>query len=775
MTSPINSPLRIDPWRIFTFYAVLVLGFSVLVAQLLNLQVLQYQTRLAQSDENRIREISVPPLRGIIYDRHGTILARNAASYNVIITPADLPNDQADIQQVYRELSALTGVPVNNGTLEDAKLVSPCVPGPGITQWVELQNSLAPYSSVKIQCNISEENARVVREKAMDWPGVSVEIEPIREYPTGSLTSDVIGFLGPIPARDEALYVQQGFLPNRDKVGYSGVEAYFQDVLAGKPGTRVVERDVAGQELRNLAPPVPPESGNNLITTIDTRLQKAADAALMGEINFWNSYFGRIRITTGAVIAMNPKTGEILAMVSFPTYENNRMARFIPAYYYNQLVEDPAKPMLNHAVSDQFPPGSVFKLSTATGALNEGVVSLDQIIEAPGELILTESFSPNDPGRERPFVDWNEAGFGTIDFLHCIAYSSNVCFYKLGGGYKTEIKQGLGIERLREYARALGYDQKSNIELLGEAPGLIPSPQWKRINRGENWSTGDTYIASVGQGYVLSTPLQVLLSAATIANDGKHVQPTLVREITDSSGQPLIIWRDVDGNLYQRCSVKNKDGQLTDGWCDTGFDISNQILYNICQGTNALDEPVSGWCGTDENGQAIFHEGAWQISPFVGHNKWDITIDAVINDYQCDGPYCTATGQKKTVRPDVVQKIQEGMRLAVTSDPTGTLNAVFGGRREFTTPFEIPVAGKTGTAEYCDNVAQEQNRCTFGSWPTHSWTVVYGPYEDPEIVVVAFCYNGGEGASVAAPIVRKVMQAYFELKAIDTAQQGTAP
>jgi penicillin-binding protein 2 len=306
MTSPINSPLRIDPWRIFTFYAVLVLGFSVLVAQLLNLQVLQYQTRLAQSDENRIREISVPPLRGIIYDRHGTILARNAASYNVIITPADLPNDQADIQQVYRELSALTGVPVNNGTLEDAKLVSPCVPGPGITQWVELQNSLAPYSSVKIQCNISEENARVVREKAMDWPGVSVEIEPIREYPTGSLTSDVIGFLGPIPARDEALYVQQGFLPNRDKVGYSGVEAYFQDVLAGKPGTRVVERDVAGQELRNLAPPVPPESGNNLITTIDTRLQKAADAALMGEINFWNSYFGRIRITTGAVIAMGP-------------------------------------------------------------------------------------------------------------------------------------------------------------------------------------------------------------------------------------------------------------------------------------------------------------------------------------------------------------------------------------------------------------------------------------------------------------------------------------
>jgi penicillin-binding protein 2 len=776
MTSPSVSRAAIEPWRVLAFYVVLAIIVFALVAQLFDLQVLQYETKLAQANENRTREISVPPSRGIIYDRNGTILARNVASYNVVITPANLPNDPADIQEIYRELSALIDVPVNQGTLEDAKLVSPCVPGPGIAQWVELQDTNAPYSSVKIQCNISEEKARIVREKAMDWPGVSVEIEPIRDYPTGSLTSDVIGFLGPIPARDEALYVQQGFLPNRDKVGYSGVEAYFQDILAGKPGTRVVEVDVAGQELRNLEPPIPPTSGNNLVTTIDTRLQKAAEAALVGEINSWNAFYGRIRISSGAVIAMNPKTGEILAMVSYPTYENNRFARIIPAYYYNQLAEDPRKPLLNHAVSDEFPPGSVFKLSTATGALNENIVSLDQIIEAPGQLILTESFSPNDPGRERPFVDWNEAGFGTIDFLHCIAYSSNVCFYKLGGGYKTEIKQGLGIERLREYARALGYDQKSNIELLGEAEGMIPTPQWKRIYRGENWSTGDTYIASVGQGYVLSTPLQVLLSAATIANDGKHVQPTLVREITDSTGKALIIWRDKNGsgapgevgNLYHQCNASDSDGKPVSGWCDTGYGITNKIVFTICQTPNADKESITGWCGTDEKGKAVFRAGAWQLSPFQGgHVAWDITKDNLINDYQCEGPYCTATGLKKNVQPNVVQKIQEGMRLAVTEAPTGTLNKTFLG-------FPFAVAGKTGTAEYCDNVAQAQNRCSFGSWPTHSWTTVFAPYDDPEIVVVAFAYNGGEGASVAGPMVRLVMNAYFELKAIDAAQ-GTAP
>ncbi len=769
MTSPSVPRVSIEPWRILVFYIALALVVFILVAQLFNLQVLQYDLNLDKADENRTREISVPPSRGIIYDRNGYILARNVASYNVVITPANLPNDPADIQEVYRELSELIDVPVNSGTLEDAKLVSPCVPGPGIAQWVELQDTNAPYSPVKIQCNISEEKARVIREKTMDWPGVSVEIEPIRDYPTGSLTADVIGFLGPIPARDEQLYRDQGFLPNRDKVGYSGVEAYFQDILAGKPGKRVVERDVAGQELRNLEPPIPAEAGDNLVLTIDTRLQRAAEAALVGEINSWNAYYGRIRISSGAVIAMNPKTGEILAMVSYPTYENNRFARIIPAYYYNQLAEDPRKPLLNHAVSDEFPPGSVFKLSAAVGALNENIVSLDQIIDAPGQLVLTESFSPNDPGRERPFVDWNEAGFGTIDFLHCIAYSSNVCFYKLGGGYKDEIKQGLGIERLREYARALGYDEKTNIELLGEAKGLIPYPQWKRIQRGENWSTGDTYIATVGQGYVLSTPLQVLMSAATIANDGKQVQPTLIREITDSNGKSLIIWRDNDGDLFHQCSGSDVAGKAVSGWCDTGYNLTNKIIYNICQQPTEDGEPVSGWCGTDDQGAEIFKPGAWQLSPYQGgHVKWDITKDKLIADYQCDGPYCTPnpSGLKKSVQPGVVTKIQEGMRLAVI-DPTGTLNRTF-------RDFPIAAAGKTGTAEYCDNVAQAQNRCQFGSWPTHSWTTVFAPYDDPEIVVVAFAYNGGEGASVAGPMVRLVMNAYFELKSIDSAQ-GNAP
>src|SRR5581483_8302461 len=212
--------------------------------------------------------------------------------------------------------------------------------------------------------------------------------------------------------------------------------------------------------------------------------------------------------------------------------------------------QDPRHPLLNNAIQSEYPPGSVFKLSAANGALNEGVVTTSQIIQTPGKLELCEQFTPNQPcgpNNTRPFVDWiydkNPDGFGQLDFYHCIAYSSNVCFYKLGGGYGNEIKNGgLGIFRLGEYARALGYGAASGIELPGEVDGLIPDPQWKRIQQAENWSTGDTYIATVGQGYVLATPLQILMSGATMANDGKLMQPTIIKSIEDSEGKVQTVW-----------------------------------------------------------------------------------------------------------------------------------------------------------------------------------------------------------------------------------------
>jgi penicillin-binding protein 2 len=330
---------RFQGWRNLVVYGLLAGVGLIFVARLFNLQILNGQTYASQSQSNRTQTISVAAPRGIIYDRNGILLARNTASYSIVITPASLPDDDGDIQRIYRELSALTGVPVSHGTVDDAKLLQACTPGPGITQLVDLGISNAPYDAVKIQCYVDEKIAMVVREHQVDWPGVSVEIDPIRDYPTSSLTATIVGFLGPIPAALAREYISQGFLPNRDKVGYAGVEYSMNDTLIGTPGKRTVEVDVAGKVLGNLAPPVAPVPGNNIVLTIDTRLQQAAATIIKRDIDYWNNvYNGYLRISSGLVIAMNPKTGEILAMAQYPTYENNRMARIIPAYYYNQLV-----------------------------------------------------------------------------------------------------------------------------------------------------------------------------------------------------------------------------------------------------------------------------------------------------------------------------------------------------------------------------------------------------------------------------------------------------
>ena len=232
----------------------------------------------------------------------------------------------------------------------------------------------------------------VISEKEGDWPGVTVEIEPIHQDPTGYLTAEIIGFLGPLPAENQENYEDLGFVAGRDKVGFAGAEYSLDELLLGQNGERVIEVDAAGKEIRDIEPPVASVAGNSVRLTIDTRLQSAAYTALVDEMKFWNTYLNRILSQNGVVIAMNPKTGEILAMVSEPTYENNRLERFIPAYYYNQLSEDPLKPLLNHGISAMHPPGSVFKMVSAIGALNEGVVTPEQEIACPGTISIMQKY-----------------------------------------------------------------------------------------------------------------------------------------------------------------------------------------------------------------------------------------------------------------------------------------------------------------------------------------------------------------------------------------------
>ena len=693
MNSSANLSNNIQVWRILVFGLAIAGIFLIYIARLFSLQILQNSEWVTLAEENRISKINLPTQRGIVFDRNDYILAQNIPTYNVVIIPADLPDDLGEIQEIYRQINEMVNVPINLNEVSIENPYVPCRSEHGIAQIVEYGETTAPYTPVRIKCNVDRTTAMIIKENAVDLPGVDIEIESVRDYPTGSLTAGIIGFMGPISAAEEEYYLDRNFVPNRDKVGYAGIERYFQSILSGRNGERLVEVDVGGQILRDVMPPVDPTPGLNLRLTIDSRLQSAAESILTRELDEWNAWFGEMRMNSGVVIALNPKTGEILAMVSYPSYENNRMARVIPQYYFEQLSEDKRNPMLNHAVGDELPAGSVFKLVTAVGALNEGVVTPEQIIKAPPKIVIEEKFSANELNpRPREFVDWNDAGFGEIDFVNGLANSSNVYFYKLGGGYQDEIPEGLGICRLGTYARALGYGDLPGIELPLVEDGLIPDPTWKRINQGENWSSGDTYITSVGQGFVIATPLQVLLSASTIANDGALMRPTILQEILDS-----------DGNV---------------------------------------------------------------IKSFLPDQIRDITTDPVIDIFDDPsspgGCESKLTGEKKIVEPWVIEKVQEGMRQAVLN---GTLTAEFEN-------VNISVAGKTGTAEYCDKYANDKNLCIPGNWPTHAWTTAYTPYEDPEIAVVAFVYNGGEGATVAGPIVRQLLEAYFEIKAGDIAAEN---
>ncbi len=667
----------IAPWRVYLAYAVMAMLALVYIGRLFQLQILQGEVYRQAAYNNRIEIANVPAPRGIIYDRNGFQLVRNIPAFNVYVTAAELPDSEAEVEAILQRLAELTGVPLDKEGPPAAK----CVPGRGIRQLVAEGSSLAPYEPWPVACDVDETTARILREWQTDMPGVSVEPVPVRDYTTGALTAAVIGYMGPIPAALEDEYRELGFDPSRDKIGYSGIEFSYQQVLAGQNGRKRVEVDVAGKRVREVGDVVQPTPGQSVRLTIDSRLQAAAETALRNRMEFINRYAGEERTPIGVVIAINPQTGEILAMVSLPTYENNRFARFIPADYYRQLERNRrGRPLINHAISGEFPPGSTFKLVTAIGILNEGVVTPQQTIFDPGKITITNKYFPNDPGKAKDFVCWKKDGHGNVNFVQAIAFSCNVYFYKVGGGYPGDIPgDGLGIQRIGMYARALGYGAPLGIDLPGEEDGLIPDPDWKRINLGESWSTGDTYNATTGQGFVLATPLQVLNSVATIGNGGRVMWPHLVSEILDG-----------EGNVVER------------------------------------------------------------IQPRV---QWDLT----------DGVLTPGTPDL-IVDPQAIALTRQGM-LMVTSDPEGT--AYKYARLE-----TISSAGKTGTGEFCDDVAQEQNLCQPGNWPTHAWYAAFAPFENPEIAVVAFIYNGGEGAVTSGPVVKQVLEAYFTLKAIDAANQG---
>ncbi|MGQ9493050.1 MAG: penicillin-binding protein 2 [Anaerolineae bacterium] len=517
-------------WRIVLFRALILAAFAVLLGRLWRLQILHSESYQLQADANRFRLVSIDAPRGVIYDRYGRLLARNIPSYTISIVPAALPKTNEARQAVLTRLSALLEIPVSSKTasLGGAGTVR------GIEEILE-QNTISPYLPVAIKKGVDKQIAFLIEEEHLYLPGVIVEVVPRREYPTGNLTSHLLGYLGYIPAEHLQYYLDQteeGYTMN-EQVGLMGVEATYEKILRGRKGQKHIEVDAFGREVNVLAID-PPQPGHSILLTLDLELQRAAETALREGMH-------RVGSTAGIVVAMNPQTGEILAMVSLPSYDNNLFARGITAQDYEQLQADLERPLLNHAISGQYPPGSTFKVVPAAAALEEGVIDYKTKLTCMGELRLPNKYFPDDPTKAQVFKCWNKWGHGALNVTEAIAQSCDIYFYQVGGGFENF--NGLGIDKLGEYARAFGFGELTGIALPGEATGLIPDDHWKRMTYGETWVTGDTYNAVIGQGYILVTPLQLLNATAAIANGGTLYRPQVVYRIVDNEGRIIQDYR----------------------------------------------------------------------------------------------------------------------------------------------------------------------------------------------------------------------------------------
>jgi len=529
----INQRKAPHDWRLTAYRGLLLLALLVLLGQLGRLQVVQGAEYQQAADVNRFRLAADPAPRGVIYDRRGFQLVRNLPLLSVAIVPAYLPEDPQERLGLLTRLAGLLDLrlrpPLHEGRDSAAEAASSGAP---LLEVLE-EAALAPYSPVRIKSEVTREVALLLDEQHLDWPGVLIQVDSEREYIHGAVTSHVLGFTGPVPADQADSYKERGYNPNVDSVGLTGVEYAFEKDLRGQNGQKLVEVDVAGREVRTVGEPQPALPGYNLRLTLDLDLQTKITELLSQQLKALGK-------KQGVVIALDPQTGQVLAMVSLPAYDNNLFTGGISTEELRALQRDPARPLVNHAISSMLPPGSTYKLVVASAGLEEGVVNSGTVLHCGGILWLPNRYYPEDPSLAQPFYCWIHTEYGgshgSLSIVSALGQSCDNFFYQLGGGYRTYF-EGLGVERIGQYAELFGMGALSGIDLPGETTGLVPSPKWKRANYRESWTTGDTYNMSIGQGYVLSTPLQMVNLAATVANGGTLYRPQVVNEVLDSEGQ----------------------------------------------------------------------------------------------------------------------------------------------------------------------------------------------------------------------------------------------
>lgn len=482
-----------QPLRFLAFGLVVLAVFGTLATRLFYLQIIDGSTLAARAERNRTVADPIVATRGQIFDRAGRELVGNVASFAVKIRPSDLPESRRD--EVAARLARLLGI--------DPSAIHEAIDG----------NPGSRFDLVRVAQDVPEATARLVAESNDELPGVEVVVETRRSYAYGPLFAHILGYTGPIDADTLEDRRADGYLPD-DMIGRTALEAVYEEQLRGTYGAQLVERDATGRRLQVLSTVQEAVPGASLTLTIDTKVQQMAEEALM-----WGMREAGLK--RGVLIAMNPQTGEILALVSLPTYDNNLFATGISNEDFARLLNDPDKPLTNHAVQAHYPPGSTYKLVTGTGGLAEGVIT-------PSTRLMTRPFLTLGSTR---FYEWNRRGWGPCDLDCGFGHSSDTYFFQVAGM--------LGIDRLARWAHEFGFGEPTGIDLPGEASGIVPSNQWKQETLGQPIFPGEVYQAGIGQGYDVVTPIQLINAYAALANGGRLYRPQLVREIVAPDGSVI--------------------------------------------------------------------------------------------------------------------------------------------------------------------------------------------------------------------------------------------
>jgi len=549
------TPVQALPVRIRRAILYVGIGCLVLLLRLWYLQVLEGDRYFTLSTNNRLRVRVVEAPRGFILDRHGEVMVENRPTFDLYATPEDVKNTS----ELAATLADVLKVPA--GEIE-ARLAE----GRG-----------RPHQPLLLRKDLDEPMMVAVEERRLDLPGVNLRIRPIRAYPIAGMAANLLGYVSEVNQAQLQLEEYKDFRPG-ENLGQSGVERRFDAFIRGVDGGEQIEVDARGRALR-LVSRDDPRSGSNVFLTVDRKIQEAAEAAMAGK--------------KGTVVAMNPTTGEILAMVSRPSYDPNLFAQRISGEEWQRIATDTSHPLQNRAFQAQYPPGSIFKLMVAIAGLESGALRPETRFNCSGQFYL---------GNVK-FDDWKKGGHGSLDLRGAIVNSCNVYFYQ--AGLRT------GIDEIVRVSRAFGLGEPPGLGLGDEAKGSLPNPHLK--GRGQPpWTAGNTVVSSIGQGLVVTSPMQLLAMVSAIANGGTIYRPWVVKKIVSLSGDVL---EEYEPEAVRRVDVKP----------ETLAFIRQAMLGVVDEGTGARSKvpgvPIAGKTGTaqvvkkgEEKRQADLKDHAWFAS-----------------------------------------------------------------------------------------------------------------------------------------------------------------